>query len=141
MNATALTFVATERFNDGRYGVRENSFYTKPGYIEERSLTGSGDSWVVRRYVIPDDCARQTIVTKIGELSAIERKSARGHRDLSRLLDRWPNVCGYVALDDVDNPQRRVVIAASNIPHGVDNPFRTDDDPGGHRMDYTQFFR
>jgi hypothetical protein len=112
-----LDFIATERFSDRRYGIQEISYYVAPGGIEARKQHGDGQTCVLARYLIADELERQAIITEIRKLAASERKSARGHNDLSRLLRRWPSVHGFVEEAEVDSPARKVVVSgALNLP-------------------------
>src|SRR5687767_8922520 len=112
-----LDFIATERFSDGPYGKQEFSYYAEPSGIESRQRHRDGKTIVLRRYLIADESEKQTIITKIHELSRIEHKSALEHKVLSRLLKLLPCVHGVVKVAEADSSDREVVFSvASNLP-------------------------
>lgn len=125
-----MKLLGVERYAARGYGVQEVSYYAAGEHIEERQLAGRGVNWIVVRYVGIDADAMQAIAAKIGALSKKQAASARGHNELRRLLDRFPNVSGYVDLDEIDKPGRKVTVAwqYGDLPRGTrpEDVFRLD---------------
>jgi len=112
-----MQLLGTERYKDGRYGGREYTYYLVGNMIEERTLTGSKDMWVVTRYINVTESDQQRFAALVLVLAQGERKSARGHNELRTILRRYPSISGYVKPDEIDAPDRKVIISSGiNMP-------------------------
>jgi hypothetical protein len=112
-----IHLLGTERYKSGRYGWKEYTYLSVGDMLEERTLTGRGDSWVVTRYIGVTETDHRAIAEQVTKLSQAPRKSARGHDELRKLLRAYPQISGYVDIGEIDAPDRKVIIATSiNMP-------------------------
>lgn len=108
---TTMHFLGKERFKHRRYGWQEKSYYAIGDKIEERELTGDGKSWSIRRYTGIDPATLEAIAAKVKALSDGDRNSSGGHDELMKILGRYPYLNGFVDLDKIDDPDRKVIAA------------------------------
>ena len=107
-----MKHLGTERYYGGRrWGWYEYSYYGDGDVIEERTLTGDRRSWFITRYRGVTPVMMGEFIKKLAPLAGVERKSARGHDELKRVIHYLPWDDGYVDLNDIDKPDRRIIWA------------------------------
>lgn len=113
-----MQYLGTERYKEGRYGLQEVSYYQVGDMIEQRQLNWTRDGWLVTRYVGVTPADMILFTAMLVPLTQRESKSVRGHDDLwMKILRYYGHVVGHVDLDQIDSPDRRVVVKSThNLP-------------------------
>jgi len=115
-----MIHLGTEVYYEGRYGTQTRHYYrVGDDIVEERTLTGDKSSYSVTRYgylSAEDMIAMTELIEKAAEK---ERKTSVMHNKIEKLLRRYGCAWCYVNLDDIDNPDRKILY--SGAMNGYDN--------------------